>query len=158
MEPEAVRILKWVYLIVFLVGSAFVIALSIFNESTLQLVQFSQVTSVIGNGYGVLQVFKFLATFYLFLMFIDTVSLFNYKSLALREVSAISSLVGFLLMGMGSLFMIYVLALSTSISTEVAIVALLYLVIAVGLFLLDLLTFFVEEEGLLSLSLKRRKK
>jgi len=155
MEPEAVRILKWVYLAVFAIAGAFVLLLTLSTGSIFEVLRFSNVVQ--SNGIPILTVFRFLVGFYLLLILVDAVSLFNYQSLLWREVSAVSSLIGIVLMGMGSLFMIYILAAANLVSTGTAVLALLYLVVAVGLFLLDLLTFFVEEEELLGIAIKKGK-
>ncbi len=154
MEPEAVRILKWVYTVVFAFGGAFALLLSLSTESLFETLRFSNVV----EGVAVLSVFRFLVGFYLLLMLVDAVSLFNYSSFIWREVSAISSLVGIVLMGLASLFMIYIQSIASRVSTEVAILSLLYLIIAIGLFLLDILTFFVEEEQLLGISVRKKAK
>lgn len=157
MEPEAVRILKWVYLIVFLVAGSIVTILTVSSGSLFEPVRFSNVVSLNAAGSQIAAVFRFLVAFYLFLIFVDTVSLFNYKSLALREISSLVSLVGFFLMGVASLFMVYILAASSGAVGTTTVVAMLYLVISVGLFLLDLLTFFIDEQELMGLALKKRK-
>jgi hypothetical protein len=156
MEPEAVRILKWVYLAVFAVAGAFALMLTFSTNSIFEVLRFSNVVQA-SNGFPILTIFRLLVGFYLILILIDAVSLFNYRSSLWREVSAVASLIGIVLMGLGSLFMVYILAAANLVSNATAVLSLLYLVVAVGLFLLDLLTFFVEEEGLLGVAIKKRK-
>ncbi|OGY29892.1 MAG: hypothetical protein A3F35_00435 [Candidatus Woykebacteria bacterium RIFCSPHIGHO2_12_FULL_45_10] len=156
MEPEAVRILKWVYLIVFVVVGAFVLVLTIVTGSSFEFLRFSRLIEGPAAPL-ILNIFRFLVGFYLLLMLVDAVSLFNYRSVLWREASSIASLLGIILTGLGAIFMIYIMGVAGLISTQTNIIALLYLVIAVGLLLLDLLTFFVEEENLLGLSIKKKK-
>ncbi|MDP2671705.1 MAG: hypothetical protein Q8P13_04600 [bacterium] len=158
MEPQSVRLLKWVYLIVFLTASAAVALLTIFDGTYFSSLRFSNVAIFYPGESVALAAFRFLTGFYLLLIFIDTVALFNYRSVVLREISSIASLVGFLLMGAAVVSLGLVFAGFQSVDTGLLTVILLYLVIGMGLFLLDILTFFVEEQGLLDLSLLGRGK
>lgn len=158
MEPESVRILKWVYLIVFITAGAFVAVLTATSGSIFEPIRFSNLIVPNATGTEVVNVFRFLVGFYLFLILVDAVALFNYKVSPLREISSIASLIGFFLMGLSTLFMVYVMGISSGGVGETTLVALLYLVLAVGLFLLDLLTFFVDEQELLGIAVKKKAK
>ena len=96
-----------------------------------------------------LHVYQFTLVFFLAVSLIDALGLVFYQSRTWRLFSDISSFLGFLIIWPVSLFFIFTLASAETLESQSIQTALVYFGLTFFLFILDLVTWFIDEQALL---------
>ncbi len=152
-KPASVQILQWVYLLVFISIVTIVFSIHSIPRPFLDTLRiptfFSDAQPYLGFSYiSSMTVYHFTFAYFLLIILVDAISLFFYSNKILKHVSLATSFFGFFLIGFMVLYFLYSL-LVIGFSTESAgYSALVFLLLSIFFFVLDLITFFVEEEGI----------
>ena len=152
-KPAIVKVLQWVYFLVFFSIIATVIIIHNTPRPFLDILRiptfFRAAEPYVGISYiSSMTVYHFTLAYFLLIILIDAVSLFLYSNKFLKQLSLLSSVFGFFLIGFVTLYFLYSVFVIGFASHTVAISVLIYLLLSLVFFLLDLLTFFVEEQGI----------
>jgi len=152
-KPASVKVLQWTYLLAFL--SIIVTAAIIHNTprpflDILRLPTYFRLAEpYVGISYiSSMTIYHFTMAYFMLIILIDAVSLTWYSNKFLKQLSLLSSIIGFFLIGFVVLYFLYSLVVIGFASYEATISAAVYLLLALAFFLLDLITFFVEERGI----------
>ena len=86
--------------------------------------------------------------YFLLIMLVDAISLFFYSNKMLKYVSLATSFFGFFLIGFMVLYFLYSLLVIGFSVDSAGYSALVFLLLSIFFFVLDLITFVVEEEGI----------
>jgi hypothetical protein len=151
-KPAIVRVLQWVYFVVFFSIIATVIIIHNTPRPFLDILRlptyFRLAEPYVGISYiSSMTVYHFALAYFLLIILIDAVSLFWYSNKFLKQLSLLSSIFGFFLIGFMVLYFLYSLLVIGFASYTAAVSASIYLLLSLAFFLLDLITFFVEEQG-----------
>ena len=152
-KPTSVKFLQWIYLltIVSIIGG--IILLHNTSANCLDILRiptfFRLSEPYLGFSYeSIMTVYHFFLAYFMLIIFINAVSLFWYPNKFLKQLGLLSSVAGFFLIGLIILYFLYsVVAIGFS-SYSAGISALVYLLISLAFFLLDIATFFVEKQGI----------
>ena len=144
-----VKILRWVYLGIFLIGFSLIVLLHIFPKPFLDIIRMPTFIRAaepfLGFPYDPsLHVYQITLLFFLVVTLIDGVSLFLSSSTLMKKISAAASFVGFALIGLVGFYFLYSLVIigMGSVFTKTVFI---YLLLCFSLFILDLFTFWIDE-------------
>ena len=149
-KPQEVKILQWVYLLIFLVDFGMIVLLHAFPKPFLDIIRMPTFIRAaepyLKFPYDTsLLIYQITLLFFITSTLVDSFSLFLFSSKIMKKVSAISSFVGFVLIGIVFLYFLYSLGL-VGLESRLALTALIYLIISFILMMLDLYTFEIDEE------------
>lgn len=153
------KLLSLIYFVIFLVSVFFIFLMHTFPTPFLDFARLPTflrlVNPFLGNSWPLsLRIYQGILITFLFVILIDSISLYFSSSKSLRTLSAISSYFGYALMIFVGLFFVYAL-LFFSYSELTIRQASFYMGVAMILLILDVLTFVIDEEGLIKFKLKR---
>ena len=146
----AVKILRWVYLGIFLIGFFTIVLLHAVPKPFLDIIRMPTFIRAaepyLGFSYDPSLLFYqiILLSFFLIVL-IDAVSLFFLSSNLIKKISSTFSFVGVILIGLVITYFLYSLLIigADSILTKTILI---YLVVSFSLFTLDLYTFWLDED------------
>ena len=152
-KPVSVKILQWVYLLVFVAIISTVTIIHNTDRPFLDVLRiptfFRLAEPYVGISYiSSMTVYHFTFAYFLLIILIDAIALFWYSSKFLKQLSLLSSFVGFFLIGFMVLYFLYSFAVIGFSSYTTGMSALIFMLASIAFFVLDLITFFVEEEGI----------
>lgn len=152
-KPAIVKVLQWINLIVFLTSVTLVIAMHNLSESTLQTIRvptfLQQIDQFLDYAWPAsLHVYQVVLVIFLLIIFVNSLGLILYTSVIWRTISDLLSFLGLFLVWTAGVFFVLALSLGMFTSSENVQTALIFLIVSVLLFLLDLVTFFVDEQHL----------
>lgn len=155
-KPLSVKILQWVYLLVFCSSIVLVWLLHNIPSPFLDVLRVPMLFSFLESYAGVpyvtsITTYHFTFAYFLLIILIDAVSLFLYSSLFLRKLSLLSSIAGFFLIGFVGFYFAATLFILGFPNNSSGMTAFVFLVFSTALFLLDTVTFFIDEESLYGL-------
>lgn len=157
-KPKIVSFLQYLNLFFFTAAIATITLLHIYSNNFLDFLRLPrliyEINPLVGNGWPIsLHIYQLILIFSLFLVLIDALGLFFYSQKAWRFVSDITSFLGFLIIWPTALFFIYTIASAENLRTIDFQTSLVYFAITFSLFLLDLVTWFVDDHSFV----RRRK-
>jgi hypothetical protein len=152
-KPASVKILQWTYFVAFL---SIVAAATIIHNTerpfldVLRIPTFFRLAEpYVGFSYKAsLTIYHFTFAYFILLILVDAVCLFWYSNKFLKQLSLLSSYIGFFLIGFIFLYFLYSFFLIGFADHQAAVSALIFLLLSQTFFILDLITFFVEEQGI----------
>jgi hypothetical protein len=149
-KPKEVKILQWVYLLIFLISFGMIVLMHAIPKPFLDIIRMPTYIRAaepfLKFPYDAsLLIYQITLLFFVALTLVDSVSLFFFSSKTMKKVSALSSFVGFILIGVVFFYFLYSLAL-IGLESWLAVTALIYLMVSIFLMVLDLYTFEVDEE------------
>jgi len=152
-KPVSVKILQWIYLLVFVSIIAAITIIHNTQQSFLDVLRiptfFRAAEPYVGISYiSSMTAYHFTFAYFLLIILIDAVCLFWYSNKFLKQLSLVSSYFGFFLIGFIVLYFLYSFTVIGFSSPTAGTSAFVFLVLSFSFFLLDLITFFVEEEGI----------
>ena len=161
-KPKIVIILQWIHLFVFIAVVGIISLLYYYPENLLDFLRLPlflrEIDLLIGQDWPAsLHVYQIVLIFSLILVFIDALGLLFYRSKLWRMVSDVSSFLGFLIIWPVALFFIFTLSSFNNISLQNIHTALIYFFFSFLLFVLDLITWFVDEQSFLVKKLARKE-
>jgi len=146
----AVKILRWVYLGIFLIGLFTVVLLHTVPKPFLDIARvptfIRAAEPYLGFPYDPsLSIYQITLLSFLFISLVNSISLFFLSSNAMRKISACTSLLGVILIGFVGVYFLYSL-LAVGLSSTLTSTILIYLTTSFLLFILDIVTFKVDED------------
>jgi|SRR3989344_4490563 len=155
-----IRVLQWIHLSIFLLVVGTITLLHLITKDFfdfLRLPQFLRTLNpLLGFGWPVsLHVYQAILVFFLLITLTDGLGLLFYRSKTWRLISDVSSFLGFLIIWPTALFFLFSLASSETLRVIDIQTAILFFIFAFLLFLLDLVTWFVDEQSFLGKRIKR---
>ncbi|OGY22696.1 MAG: hypothetical protein A2126_03810 [Candidatus Woykebacteria bacterium GWB1_45_5] len=152
-KPASVKILQWTYLAAFLSIVATATIIHNTERPFLDILRiptfFRLAEPYVGFSYKAsLTIYHFTFAYFLLLILVDAVCLFWYSNKFLKQLSLLSSYIGFFLIGFILLYFLYSSFLIGFADRQAAVSALIFFLLSLTFFVLDLITFFVEEEGI----------
>ena len=152
-KPASVKVLQWAYLLAFVSIAATGTIIHNTERPFLDVLRiptfFRLAEPYVGFSYKAsLTVYHFSFAYFLLLILIDAVCLFWYSNKFLKQLSLLTSYIGFFLIGFIFLYFMYSFFLIGFADQQAALSALIFLLLSQTFFILDLITFFVEEEGI----------
>jgi len=152
-KPVSVKILQWIYLASFLSIIATVTVIHNTDRPFLDVLRiptfFRSAEPYIGISYiSSMTVYHFSFAYFLLIILIDAIALFWYANKFLKQLSLLSSFVGFFLIGFMVLYFLYSFVVIGFASYNAGASALIFMLLSIAFFVLDLMTFFVEERGI----------
>jgi len=147
------KVLGSIYLFIFTLVVLAIVALHLFPKDFLDFARLptflNQISPLMGVQFPTaLLVYQITLVYFLFLILTDGIFLMRLSSKRSREISAALSLVGAFLMAGVATFFVCWLFLIGFLESQVLFSAIFYLSLVLFLFLLDLFTFFIEEESI----------
>jgi hypothetical protein len=144
---------SWVYILVFISIVSTVFLIHSIPRPFLDTLRiptfFSDAEPYLGFSYiSSMTVYHFTFAYFLLIILVDAISLFFYSNKALKYVSLATSFFGFFLIGFMVLYFLYSLLIIGFSTDSAGYTALVFLLLSIFFFTLDLITFFVEEEGI----------
>ena len=152
-KPVSVKILQWVYFLVFVSIIAAVTVIHNTDRPFLDVLRiptfFRSAEPYVGISYiSSMTVYHFTFAYFLLIILIDAIALFWYPNKFLKQLSLLSSYVGFFPIGFMVLYFLYSLLVIGFSTDSAGYSALIFLLLSIFFFVLDLITFFIEEEGI----------
>ena|SRR3989344_6330661 len=149
-KPKSIKILQWVYLFILVFAVLSVYVLHNTDTSFLHFLRlplfFKDSQESLGVSYvSSLTVYHFTFAYFILIFGVDIVSFFNYSNEFLRRLSLWTTVFGFAIFGLMLLYFLYSLVFLWSKDASSAFSALIFFLLALFLFLLDLITYLVEE-------------
>ena len=146
----AVKILRWVYLGIFLIGLFTVVLLHTVPKPFLDIARvptfIRAAEPYLGFPYDPsLLIYQVTLLSFLFISLVDSISLFFFSSNMMRKISAYTSLLGALLIGFAGVYFLYSLW-AVGLSSALTSTILIYLTVSLLLLILDIFTFRVDED------------
>jgi len=146
----AIKILRWVYLGIFLVGFFTVVLLHAVPKPFLDIVRvptfIRAAEPYLGFPYDPsLLIYQITLLSFLVISLVDSISLFFFSSNMMRKISAYTSLLGVILIGFAGVYFLYSL-LAVGLSSALTSTILIYLTVSLLLLILDIFTFRVDED------------
>ncbi len=151
-KPKIVSLLQYLNLIFFFTAIATITLLHTYTENFLDFLRLPrliyEINPLVGNGWPAsLHVYQSILIFSILLVLIDSLGLFFYSQKVWRFVSDITSFLGFLIIWPTALFFIYTIASAENLRTIDLQTSLAYFTITFSLFILDLVTWFVDDQS-----------
>ncbi len=151
-KPKIVFLLQYLNLIFFFAAIATITLLHTYTENFLDFLRLPrliyEINPLVGNGWPIsLHVYQSILIFSILLVLIDSLGLFFYSQKAWRFISDITSFLGFLVIWPTALFFIYTIASAENLRTIDLQTSLAYFTITFSLFILDLVTWFVDDQS-----------
>jgi len=153
-KPNIIKVLQWAHFAVFSSIVAIISGLHIITENFLDILRFPPYVKAVnplvaGNWPGTLHFYHIILFFFLTLTLIDAFGLFFYSSKIWRIISDITSFLGFMIIWPTALFFVYTLASSGDISFQHILTGLIFFTFTFLIFVLDIVTWYVDEQSLL---------
>ena len=153
-KPKVVTILQWVHLGIFLIS---IIVIFLLHYYPYQFFDFLRLPTFLKDidiflGFGwpaSLHVYQAVLIFFIFVAFVDSLGLLFYSHRFWRLISDLFSFLGFLIILPVSFFFIFTLAAAEGIGQYSIKTAIVYFVISFLIFVLDFVTWFVDERSFL---------
>lgn len=151
-KPKIVSFLQYINLFVFFAAIFTITILHIYTDNFLDFLRLPRliysINPLLGNGWPVsLHVYQFVMVLSILLVFIDSLGLFYYSSKIWRFISDLTSFLGFLIIWPASLFFIFTMASAENLRSIDFQTSLAYFAITFSLFLLDIITWFVDDQS-----------
>lgn len=149
-KPKSIKVLQWVYLFI-LIFVVVVVFLMHFTESgfleSLRLPTFFRNTQDALNVSYIssLTVYHFTFAYFVLIFTVDIAAFFKYESEFLRRLSLLASIFGFFVFGFMVLYFLYSLIQLWQEGTGITLAALIFFLLSITLFILDLITYLIEE-------------
>ena len=158
-KPKIVTILQTIHLVVFVASAGTIFLLHIFTKNFLDFLRMPAYVKAIDpwasiDWPGSLHFYHVILVFIFFLTLINALGLIYYSSRTWRIVSDLSSFLSFLIVLPASLFFIYTIASSGQLSAVNIQAGLFFFAITFFVFILDLVTWYVDEQSLLKIMKK----
>ena len=158
-KPEIVRILQFVHLAIFTLAIFVIFLLHLYTQNFLDFLRIpiflKSINPLLGFGWPAsLHVYQTILVFSLFLIFVDAAGLFFYRSRIWRIISDVSSFLGLLVIWPVALFFIFTLASAEKLEAQNIQTITVYFLLSLFLVILDLVTWFVDEQSLIKLRKK----
>lgn len=152
-KPAIVKILQLLHFLVFLTLITFIILMHNLPANTFQILRIptflQQIDPFLVFSYpSSLFIYQITLILFLAIAFINSLGLFFYSARFWRLVSDLSSFLGLFVVWSVVLFFILSLSFEFFTTSENVQTAFVYVIIAFFLFILDLITFFVDENHL----------
>lgn len=152
-KPRIIKVLQFAHLIVFTSGVITVTLLHIYTNNFWDFLRFpiflKSIDNFLHTAYPAsLHVYQSILVFSLLLAFIDALGLFFYKSKSWKLTSDLTSFLGLLIIWPVALFFVFTLATAENLSPQVIETIYAYFAFTMLIFVLDLVTWFVDEEAL----------
>jgi len=162
-KPVPVKILQWLHLIIFVTAVGIIFVLHYYPEDFLDFLRvplfLRDINSMLGSSWPVsLHIYQIILIFFLLLTLIDSLGLLFYHSKSWRIISDLSSFLGFLIIWPVALFFVFTLVSSDNLDLQNIKTALVYFIFSFSLFILDLVTWFVDEQSFLARGLIKIKR
>ena len=146
----AIKILRWAYLGIFLIGFFTTVLLHAVPKPFLDIIRMPTFIRAaepyLGFPYDPsLLIYQITLLSFLFISLVDSLSLFFFSSNTMRKLSAYTSLLGVILIGFVGVYFLYSLFVIGFSSTLTGTI-LIYLTVSFLLFILDIFTFRVDED------------
>lgn len=159
-KPIPIKILQWLHLTIVGIAVSVISLLHFYPVNFLDFLRvplfLKEINSLLGFGWSAsLHVYQIILVFFLFITLVDGLGLLFYHSKIWRLISDLSSFLGFLIIWPAGLFFIFVLASAETLKSQSVQTALFYFLISLFLFILDLITWFVDEKAILVRKLTR---
>lgn len=146
----AVKILRLVYLGIFLVGFSMIVLLHVVPKPFLDIIRMPTYIRAAEPFLGFpydrsLLTYQITLLSFIFISLIDSISLFMFSSDYMRKLSAYASFIGIILIGFVGIYFLYslfIIGLSSSLTSTI----LIYISISFLLFILDIFTFRLDEQ------------
>ena len=158
-KPRIVYVLQIIHFATFVLAVTIIFLLHIFTQNFLDFLRMPAYVKAIdpwaaSDWPGSVHFYHVVLLFFVTLTLINALGLFFYSSRLWRIISDISSFLGFFIIWPASLFFIYTLASSGPLSGEVIKSALFFFTVTFSLFVLDLVTWYVDEQSFLKIRKK----
>lgn len=153
-KPQIVTVLQIAHLCVFLIGVFIVVILHIYTQNFwdfLRLPTFlKSIDDFLNQAYPAsLHIYQSILIFSMIITFIDALGLFFYKSKSWKIASDLTSFLGLLIIWPVALFFIFTIATAKNMSTLTIQTIYTYFGLSMLIFILDLVTWFVDEQALI---------
>lgn len=160
-KPPSVKALQTIHLVVFVLTLFTIFSLHFYPQNFLDTLRLPLYLKSIDPFLGYswpssLYIYQVVLLFFIFLILIDGLGLFFYQSRFWRFVSDVSSFLGFLLMVPVTFFFIFTLVVAKNLTPDNVITATIYFAFSSFLFLLDLVTWYVDEQSFLKIGKKSK--
>lgn len=154
MEKTGIRLLQVIHLLIFIAGVSTVTILHIKIQNFWDFLRLPQLISdlnpLFGFGYPApLHIYQSILIFALIVAFVNSLGLVFYKSKLWRFTSDLSSFLGVLIIWPVSLFLLFTLASAENLSTNNIQTIAVYFSFTFTIAILDLVTWFADEESFL---------
>lgn len=151
MKPKT-RYLQFIHVTIFSIGTLAVIILHIKTSNFWDILRLPQLISdlnpLFGFGYPAsLHIYQSILVFALIIALVNSLGLVFYKSKLWRFTSDISSFLGVLIIWPVSLFLLFTLASAENLSAKNIQTIAVYFTFTFTIAILDLVTWFVDEES-----------
>lgn len=152
-KPSLVMVLQWVYLVVFLISVAAIFVLHSAPDFFLEFLRvpkfLREIDPFLGYAWpATLYVYQAVLVIFLFIIFINSLGLLFYNYRTWRIISDLTSFFGLFVIWTAGVFFVIALSLGMFTTAENVKTALTFFLVAIFLFILDLITFFVDEQHL----------
>ncbi len=146
----AIKILRWVYLGVFLVGFFAIVLMHSVPKPFLDIIRMPTYIRAAEPFLGFpydrsLLTYQITLLSFIFISLIDSISLFMFSSAWMRKLSAYASLIGIILIGFVGIYFLYSLFI-IGFGSALTSTILIYISISFLLFILDIFTFRLDEQ------------
>lgn len=146
----AIKILRWVYLGIFMIGFSMIVVLHVVPKPFLDIIRMPTYIRTAEPFLGFpydrsLLTYQITLLSFIFISLIDSISLFMFSSDYMRKLSAYASLIGIVLIGFVGIYFLYslfIIGLSSSLTSTI----LIYISISFLLFILDIFTFRLDKQ------------
>jgi len=141
----SVKILRWVYLGIFLLGLFTTVLLHVFPKPFLDIIRMPTFIRAaepyLGFSYdSTLLIYQITLLLFLLISLVSVTSLFLFSSNVMKRISAYASLLGAVLIGFVGLYFLYSMFI-IGLGSELTDTILIYLTTCLSLFTLDIFTF-----------------
>lgn len=155
-KPRIITVLQATHLAIFLIGISAVTLLHIRTSDFLDQLRLptflKEIDSFLGFAYPAsLHVYQIILLFTLLLAAIDSLGLLFYKSKIWKFMSDITSFLGLLVIWPAALFFIFTLASAQNLTQASIQTIIVYFTFTLFIFVLDLVTWFVDEQSLIKI-------
>jgi len=158
-KPKSVKVLQIIHFTVFILAISIISLQHIFTQNFLDILRMPAYVKAIdpwaaSDWPGNFHFYHVILIFYISLTFINGMGLFYYSKKIWRVISDGSSFLSFLIIWPISLFFIYTVASTGPLDKLTIQSAVLFSIITFSLFILDLVTWYVDEQSLLRIGRK----
>ena len=152
-KPHNVKILQWVHLSIFLFTIALIVVVHNLPENKLEIFRVPQFLREIDQFLNFswpssLFIYQITLILFLTITFLNSLGLIFYSSLVWRIISDLASFLGLFVIWSAAFFLAFSLAVGYFSNSQNVQTALSFFIFALFLFILDLVTFFVDEQHL----------
>lgn len=152
-KPPVIKILQWIHVSTLIIGVGVIFLLHLYPENILDFLRLpaflKDINPFLGFGWPAsLHVYQVILVFFLVVSLIDALGLLFYESRPWRIFSDLSSFLGFLIIWPASVFFIFTLVSTEGLKPQSIHTALVYFGFTFFIFILDLVTWFVDEQAI----------